>query len=227
MPSPVPVDPRRRPLYGTLPGELPEIAGWSPQGVGLLFQLRQEPIATDRLLEIWENYPRECPDSRRLEDDFFLRELHRNRVAARANLARELIRREELDQALQQTRTAVEMDSAFFGSDRSLSPVWARLYNDLGLALKKGGRDRKAERAYRRAIEMDDRFPDPLRNLGVLNAYRLDRPLEAIGLWERYLELRPGDPEADAIRAEIGRLQNSVNHGYTVDEETSTGERNP
>jgi tetratricopeptide (TPR) repeat protein len=250
MPPPVPVDPVRRPLYGTLPEELPDIPGWSPDGLGILYQLQQESIETSRLLEVWEAYRWGSPDHRRLQRDFFLRELYRNTVAARCNLAQELARREEFDLALHQAKVAVGMDSTFYGpyvtlgdvylsmsrhdqaieacqTARRLAPGQARVYNGLGLALKGAGRDQEASRSYRRAIDLDARFADPLRNLGVLLAYRLDDPAGAIELWKRYLQLRPDDPEAASIRAEIHRLRQTLQEECPSEVETPTGEGKP
>ena len=284
QPPPVPADPRRRPLYGTMPGELPDIPGWHPYGRGILYQLRQEPVETEALLQVWEEYSWDRPDRRRLREDFLLRELFQNLVAARGNLAWELARRGEFDAALRQAGIAVLMDSTFYGSHLALGQVYlhqgryrqaiescraarqlaperaeivdhlalaylradstdravelyrqslalqpgrAHVYNDLGLALKQAGRYGEAARAYRRAIELDARFPDPLRNLGVLSAYRLNRPLEAAALWERYLRLRPDDPEAADIRAEIERLRDRASDEHIFRKETPTGEMDP
>jgi tetratricopeptide (TPR) repeat protein len=226
MPPPVPVDPWRRPLYGTLPGELPEISGWSPEAAGLLYQLRREPLETGKLLRIWEGYSRESPERRHGGEDFLLAELYRNRMAARGNLARELIARGELGAALDQARRAVRMDSLVHGPDLSMASSWARLYNDLGLALKAAGRDRQAAGIYHRAVELDGRFAAPLRNLGVLLAYRMDRPFGAVAVWEQYLRLRPDDPDTAAIRAEIERLRETakVTEEPDIEEDTTRGE---
>jgi len=224
MPPPVPVDPARRPLYGTLPEELPYVPGWSPQAVGLLYQLRQSPIETEKLLQVWGELSLELPGRLHRGEDFLLEELYRNCIAARGNLARELITRGELDAALTQARTAVRMDSTLQGSRPALGSFWARLYNDLGLALKAAGRVQEAAGAYRRAIELDDGFPDPLRNLGVVEAYHLGRPAGAVEAWERYLRLQPDDPQAGRIRSEIERLRQTMREEPDIAEDTPRGE---
>ena len=226
MPPPVPVDPRRRPIYGTLPGELPDIPGWSPLAVGVLYQLRREPVETDRLMQVWEVYPREISAGLHGGEDFLLKELYGNLIAARGNLAAELVRRGELDLARQQIRIAVSMDSALQEPSPVRGSLWSRIYNDLGLALKGAGREQEAAGAYHRAIDLDGRFPDPLRNLGVLLAYHLDRPAGAVEAWERYLRLRPDDPEASGIRAESERLRGAGEGNTAIVKDTSTGEGN-
>ncbi|MCK4597556.1 tetratricopeptide repeat protein, partial [bacterium] len=80
-------------------------------------------------------------------------------------------------------------------------------HNDLGLAYKQAGYYDRAARAYRRAIELDAGYPDPLRNLGVIYAYhRVDFP-QAIDLWEQYMSLCPDDADGEMIRAEIQRVK--------------------
>jgi tetratricopeptide (TPR) repeat protein len=89
----------------------------------------------------------------------------------------------------------------------ALEPHRASAYNNLGLAYKQAGRYGQAVQAYRRALDLETDYPDPLRNLGVIYAYHLDDPAQAVRLWEQYLGLRPDDPDAGDIRAEMERIR--------------------
>jgi tetratricopeptide (TPR) repeat protein len=240
------------------------VPGWHPTGIGLLYQLRQTPLETKRLVEIWDSYVMADVDEKRLQEDFFLRELVRNYAAARGNLAQELARRGRHELALQEADRALALDSTFYGAHLSrgniyfqmgaypqaaeaflrahhLSPerldiihnmalthlrtgqheraiqlyqnsisqdsLRAGTYNDLGLAYKQAGLYQEAIEAYRRAMNLEDSYADPWRNLGVIYAYHQLNYSRAVELWEHYLMLRPEDPEADMIRAEVERMR--------------------
>jgi tetratricopeptide (TPR) repeat protein len=53
-----------------------------------------------------------------------------------------------------------------------------------------------AERAYLRALELDNGYAKPLYGLGILYTFELDRPGEAIPQLEKYLELINRDVDA-------------------------------
>ncbi|MDR0400793.1 MAG: tetratricopeptide repeat protein [Treponema sp.] len=53
-----------------------------------------------------------------------------------------------------------------------------------------------AERAYLRAIELDDAYAKPRYGLGILYSFELDRPADAVPHLERYLELMNRDVDA-------------------------------
>ncbi|MDR1444758.1 MAG: tetratricopeptide repeat protein [Treponema sp.] len=53
-----------------------------------------------------------------------------------------------------------------------------------------------AERAYQRAIELDNGYAKPRYGLGILYTFELDRPQEAIPHLEKYLELMERDVDA-------------------------------
>jgi tetratricopeptide (TPR) repeat protein len=53
-----------------------------------------------------------------------------------------------------------------------------------------------AERAYMRAIELDDAYAKPRYGLGILYTFELERPAEAVPQLERYLELMSRDVDA-------------------------------
>ncbi|MCL2067445.1 MAG: tetratricopeptide repeat protein [Treponema sp.] len=58
-----------------------------------------------------------------------------------------------------------------------------------------------SENAYRRALELDEQYNKPMYALGVLYAFELDRPAEAIPLLENYLSIFPNDVPAMFVLA--------------------------
>jgi tetratricopeptide (TPR) repeat protein len=58
-----------------------------------------------------------------------------------------------------------------------------------------------AERAYLRALEFDITYTRAMYGLGVLYAFELNRPDDAIVQLERFLQIRPSDIDAMAILA--------------------------
>ncbi|MDR2134132.1 MAG: tetratricopeptide repeat protein [Treponema sp.] len=60
---------------------------------------------------------------------------------------------------------------------------------------------RLAETSYQRAIDLDGGYPKPRYALGVLYAFNLNRPADAIPHLERYLELMSGDVDAMFVLA--------------------------
>jgi tetratricopeptide (TPR) repeat protein len=58
-----------------------------------------------------------------------------------------------------------------------------------------------AESAYKRAIENDPMYAKPLLSLGILYVFDLERPLEAIPLLRRYINLMPNDIKAFFVLA--------------------------
>lgn len=63
----------------------------------------------------------------------------------------------------------------------------------LGVAYRKEGRFEDAQRAYRRALAIDPDYADAHLNLGILLDLYMGKPAEALGHYERYRELKPGD----------------------------------
>lgn len=63
------------------------------------------------------------------------------------------------------------------------------------------------ERLYREAVRISPTIAGAYKNLGVLLQTNGGPPAEIIAAWERYLELRPDDPQAGAVRAAIDRLR--------------------
>jgi hypothetical protein len=94
--------------------------------------------------------------------------------------------------------------------ERVISENYGKVAFELGFGLQKAGNTDSALTAqmYRTAIRLADaRLPAAYKNLGVLlNRTRGDRN-ELIRVWERYLELKPDDAQAGAIRAAVDRLK--------------------
>jgi tetratricopeptide (TPR) repeat protein len=57
-----------------------------------------------------------------------------------------------------------------------------------------------ADRYFKRAIELNPKYPVALRNLSILNYFHLHRPEQAKVYFSRSLTLDPDQPEADEIR---------------------------
>ena len=58
-----------------------------------------------------------------------------------------------------------------------------------------------AETAYLRALELDITYARPMYGLGVLYAFELDRPQDAITYLERYVQILPSDDSAMFVLA--------------------------
>jgi Flp pilus assembly protein TadD len=82
-----------------------------------------------------------------------------------------------------------------------LAPGNAKAHNDLGLALGKLGQTDRALAAYREAIRLDPKIPEPYGNLG--NALRKSDPEAAIVNYRKALALQPHDV---AARINLGNL---------------------
>jgi tetratricopeptide (TPR) repeat protein len=72
----------------------------------------------------------------------------------------------------------------------------------------------KAERYYRRAVELDPDYYDALYGLAVLYAFELDRPEEALSLLERANEAKPARARAYMLKGrvllELGRPEEAA-----------------
>ena len=58
-----------------------------------------------------------------------------------------------------------------------------------------------AEALYLAVLKGDADDPEANFNLGALYFEHMGRPVKAVPYWERFLSIRPGDPEAQRIRA--------------------------
>ena len=57
-----------------------------------------------------------------------------------------------------------------------------------------------ADSYFRRAVELNPRFSQVFKNLGVLNFYHLNKPKQGLAYFSRSLTLDPNQPEAQKIR---------------------------
>ena len=67
-----------------------------------------------------------------------------------------------------------------------------------------------AEGYFKKAVELNPKYPSALRNLGILNYSHLHRPQQGIAYFSRSLTLDPGQPQADEIRQLIDRSSHQL-----------------
>ena len=94
--------------------------------------------------------------------------------------------------------------------EAAIAANYADVASRIGVALQQLGPQSNAddvELMYRAAIEVSPTLASAWKNLGLLLQTNGGSAAEIIPVWERYLELRPDDPEAGAIRAAIDRLR--------------------
>jgi hypothetical protein len=94
--------------------------------------------------------------------------------------------------------------------EEAITAHYADLAFHTGVALQALGPQPDAaevERFYRTAIRLNPWLPAAYKNLGILLQTNAGSPSEIVRVWEEYLQLNPGDPEAAAIRSQIERLK--------------------
>lgn len=93
-------------------------------------------------------------------------------------------------------RNSVWSDSIGFWLDNAAkAPNKARLFNNLGVALCEANRPAEAVDSFKRAISLDNRYPDPYSNMSVAHSM-LENTDEAINDLRKAIELAPLYPEA-------------------------------
>ncbi|MEW5990762.1 MAG: DUF2723 domain-containing protein [Chloroflexota bacterium] len=94
--------------------------------------------------------------------------------------------------------------------EAAIAANYADVAFEIGVALQQLGPQPDAdvvERYYRAAIRISPTLASAYKNLGLLLQVNGAPAAEIVAAWERYLELKPDDPEAGAIRAAIDRLE--------------------
>jgi tetratricopeptide (TPR) repeat protein len=174
-----PLNPSDRAIYGTTPADLPEIPGWAPYQVGIIYQLRKAPAETDQRLRIWDRYNLKGIEGSRHREDFFLGELIRNYATARANLAQELAQEGRFQLALREAGGALAMDSTFFGAHLTLGNIYFQK-----------GDYKQATRAYGHALSWVPENIEVMNNLA-LTSLRMGDVNGAIQLYRRSVLVEP------------------------------------
>ncbi len=88
----------------------------------------------------------------------------------------------------------------------ALNPKNLNVMVDLGTCYRGIRKFDKAIELYRKALKIDPSFPNAHRNLGVVFAYDLHDSKQAIPEFQKYLELMPNAPDADAIKQTMKQL---------------------
>jgi tetratricopeptide (TPR) repeat protein len=89
----------------------------------------------------------------------------------------------------------------------ALDPWDAKAGNNVATAYEHLGQYERAEQLFLRAIEIDENYTVPYRNLGVLYARHLNRPDLARKYWEAFLAAAPRGKAADEVREELEMLK--------------------
>src|SRR5262249_9524844 len=85
--------------------------------------------------------------------------------------------------------------------------AYGYLAANLGHALDDGGHVAETEAMYRTAIRLTPGSPLPYKYLGLLLRQKGTNAAEVASLWERYLAMRPDDPQAPQMRAVVDQLR--------------------
>jgi TolB-like protein len=81
----------------------------------------------------------------------------------------------------------------------ALDPLSGIINLNLATTQSALGRFAEAEARYRKVIEIDRSMPGPYERIGLLRAYALGRPVDAVPFLEKATELDPGNPEYQYI----------------------------
>ena len=97
-----------------------------------------------------------------------------------------------------------------YGKALALDPRNVNVRVDMGTCLKNSGKPQQALEEYRRAIKLNPNHLNAHRNMAVVLAFDLHNKKEAIGEFEKYLQLAPNAPDAAEIRQQIQQLKSGM-----------------
>jgi len=178
-PAPGLLDPEVRPIYGIIPTDLPKMPGWTTHQLGIVYQMRRSSMEMDKRLRIWDQYSLRGLGDEQRREDFFQRELIRNYVSARGNLAQDLAREGRFQLALREVKVALAMDTTFFGAHLSMGNVCFQM-----------GEHGQAAQAYERALHWAPDNVEIINNLALTRGHMGDIQ-GAIDLYLRSIALVP------------------------------------
>ena len=84
----------------------------------------------------------------------------------------------------------------------------------MGICYRNFGNTEKALEELRTAIAIDPNHKNARRNAGIVLAYDLKKPKEAIIEFEKYLELDPDGPDRDRIKEVINELRSQEQESF-------------
>jgi len=94
-----------------------------------------------------------------------------------------------------------------------IEPSDVNVRTDMGTCYRRIGRPQKAVEAYRKSLSYQPEHSQTLINLGVVLLNDLDRPDEALEVWEKFLKADPAHRMAEQIRQEVARLKAAKKSG--------------
>jgi tetratricopeptide (TPR) repeat protein len=104
-----------------------------------------------------------------------------------------------------------------FDFEKSLAWCYANSYTKTGNFLLKYNDYAAAIQCWEKAISFYPEFPPPYKMLGwayIKSAKNLDRVLKGLNSWEKYLEFKPEDPEIPALKQEMQRIKETIDHPF-------------
>lgn len=88
-----------------------------------------------------------------------------------------------------------------------LDPNNVNVRIDLGTCYRSNGRPDRALEEYTKGLKVDPNHPYGNRNTGVVLAYDLNRPIDALPYFEKFLQVAPGDVSAPAVQADVDKIK--------------------